>query len=402
MARFCLPPAYPNTMALLSNALIQTAQSDKRERVLWDDRVSGFGVRVKPSGVASFLIQYRNENGRSRRLTLGKFGVLSVSEARDLARRKLGEAAAGDDPARAREQRRDEITINALADRFMREHCARRCKPSTRRAYEWILKKLIRPAIGSRRLSDLHRSDVIRFHQSLAETPYNANRALQLLKSMLARARHWELVEESFDPARGVALFHEKKRERFLSDAELARLMTTIETMKRDGAIMRSAHDALFLLIFTGCRVGEILTLRWEQVDFDRRILSLPRHKTDQKGTKRLPLSPQALAFLAGIPKGEGSPFVCPGRDGGHLVNLQKPWRRVREYADLGALRLHDLRHTFASLALSQGAPLAVIGGLLGHETHQSTARYAHLSDEALIAATMAMGRRIADLRGQD
>lgn len=380
-------------MPKLTKKLIQSTHATDREVVLWDESLPGFGLRAKPSGVKTFIIQYRNKSGRSRRFSIGQSGKLTLDQARKEAVRLLGQITLGKDPAEERRMMLKSETVAQLADLYMKEHCEGRCKPSTIAAHEWLLKSFIRPKLGSRKLLDLRPADVAKLHADLRKTPYNANRALGLLRAMLNRAERWEIIPRGSNPAALIQPYSEKKRERYLSPEELEALLKAIDAKETEGVIDRHTAAAIRLLIFTGCRLGEILTLEWDSVDLENGKLILERHKTDQNGAKIIPLNAPALGVLKALPREKDNPYVIAGRKPGtHLINLQKPWRAVREAAKLDDVRLHDLRHSFASFAVGAGLSLPVIGGLLGHKSVQTTARYAHLAQNPLRQATDMVG----------
>lgn len=377
----------------LTKQAIRELQAEEREIVVWDDALPGFGLRVKPSGVKTYILQYRNRHGSSKRLSLGKVGELTLDQARKEAARLKGSVSLGNDPARVRAEERRGDTVRDLATRYMVEHCEGRCKPSTMAAHQWLLDKFILPRFGARKVKELAAVDIAAFHQHLRETPYNANRCLGLLKAMLNKAEEWGEIPPKSNPASLVKPFRERKRQRFLSREEFRTLFDTLEHCERLGIIGRYQAAAVRLLALTGCRLNEILTLRWDSVDVHNRRLLLERHKTDAKGAKAIPLNGAALALLEKLERSPGNPYVIIGKEpGNHLVNLQKPWRRLREEAGLPELRLHDLRHSFASAAASAGVPLQVIGALLGHSSVQATARYAHLANDPVAQASEAVG----------
>ncbi|WP_419914641.1 tyrosine-type recombinase/integrase [Hoeflea sp.] len=381
-------------MPKLTKPLITALNPTEREVVLWDDSLPGFGVRAKPSGAKTFIVQYRNQSGRSRRLSVGKLGKVTLDQARKQAVKLMGKIATGEDPAEERRRLLRSETVGQLADVYMKEHCAGRCKPRTIEAHNWLLKKFIRPKLGKRKLLDLRPADIARMHADLRSTPYNANRALGLLRAMLNCAERWEMIPHGSNPAAVIKPYPEKKRERYLSAEELTRLLKTLDTAEEDGMIDVYEAAAIRLLIFTGCRLTEITTLEWAGIDFAKSRIVLERHKTDKHGAKIVPLNDSALEVLKALPRLKDNPYVIVGREAGtHLVNLQKPWRRVRKAAGLDDVRLHDLRHSFASFAVGAGIPLAVIGGLLGHRSVQTTARYAHLADDPLKQASNIVGK---------
>jgi len=380
-------------MPRLTKNLVDNACTTDGDLVLWDESPKGFGLRVKASGVKTFIIQYRNRSGRSRRYSFGQAGKVTLDEARKRATRLLGEIAGGKDPAEERRMMLKSETVAQLADLYMKKHCQDRCKPRTLAAHNWLIKKFIKPKLGSRRLLELRTSDVTKLHNDLRKTPYNANRALGLLRAMLNKAERWEIIPRGTNPAALVQPFPEKKRERYLTEEELKRLLKTIDGLEQAEELDRYAAAAFRLLIFTGCRLSEIQTLDWKSIDLAHGCLVLRRHKSDQYGDKIIPLNPPALRVLKALPRKNKNSYVIVGREPkGHLTDLQKPWRKVRAAADLDDVRLHDLRHSFASFAVGAGLSLPVIGALLGHRSIQATARYAHLAQNPLREATDVVG----------
>lgn len=263
-------------------------------------------------------------------------------------------------------------------------------KQRTAEEYQRLIDQFVLPALGKHNVSAVTRADIARLHHSLRVTPYQANRVLAVLSKMLSLAEPWGLRADGSNPCRSVEKYRETKRERMLSADELSRL----------GAALAQWHGspyvaaAVRLLVLTGARLNEILTLRWSPVDFERGEVRLTDSKT---GPRTLHLPAEALTVLAELPRIDGNPFVIVGeRHGRHLVNLQKPWRVLRDTADLPDVRLHDLRHAYASVAASSGLGLPIIGKLLGHSQPATKHRYAHLAADPLKAAAEAIGQKIA------
>jgi integrase len=380
-------------MPKLSKPLISALNPTGQDVLVWDSSLPGFGLRAKASGVKTFVMQYRNRSGRSRRLSLGNLGKVTLDQARKEAVKLMGQVAAGHDPAEERRMRLRSETISQLADVYMREHCAGRCKPRTIEAHTWLLEKLIKPRLGRRKLLELRPADIVKLHVDLQSTPYNANRALGLLRAMLNCAERWEMIPRGSNPAAVIKPYPERKRERFLSAEEFKSLMDALDAAETEDTIDPYEAAAIRLLIFTGCRLSEITTLEWASVNLANARITLERHKTDRYGAKIIPLNAPTLVVLTDLPRVADNPYVIVGQKmGKHLINLQKPWRRLRKAAGLDDLRIHDLRHSFASFAIGAGVPLALIGGLLGHRSVQTTARYAHLANDPLKRATDVVG----------
>ena len=263
---------------------------------------------------------------------------------------------------------------------------------------ERLLRLYVRPALGPRKVRGLTTADVARLHFDLRIKPIQANRTLALLSKMLNLAERWQHRPPHSNPCRGIERYPENKRKRYLTGAELARLGEALAAAERDGAEHPSAVLALRLLALTGCRRSEILTLRWQEVDMARRCLVLADSKT---GAKEVPIGAAALKVLASAQRAEGNPYVCWGaREGGHLVGLQRAWDRLRRAAGIGDVRLHDIRHSFASVGAGAGLGLPVIGALLGHTQAATTQRYAHLQADPLkVAADRISGEIAAALK---
>jgi integrase len=333
-------------------------------------------------------------------VTIGRHGELTPAQARAEAKRLLGEIAAGRDPASDRDKAKPDKTLGSVLDQFLAEHVRPKLKASTALEYERAARLYIRPALGQCPIGAVQRQDIARMHHELASKPYQANRTLALLSKLFNWAEKHGLRPDGSNPCRHVEKFRERRRERFLSQAELGRLGDALRDAEWENSCSPWVAAAIRLLALTGMRRNEVLTLQWEHVDEERGCLVLPDSKT---GRRMVYLNVPAGAVLQAIPRLEGNPFViCGERPGQHLVNLEKPWRRIRKAAQLDDARLHDLRHSFASVAASGGQSLVIIGKMLGHSQPATTARYAHLADDPVRAASHEVGRRIATAMGGD
>jgi integrase len=367
--------------------------ADGRELVLWDSELAGFGVRVQRGGARTFILKYRFGKGREaplRKLTIGRHGPWTADEARTKAKQLLGEVAHGKDPAGTKAAARAAPTVADLAQRFLSEHVELKRKASTAAEYRRLLDKVVLPALGKKRVADVTRQDVARLHHKRRETPVEANRAIAVLSTMLNMAEGWGERPDGSNPCRHTEKYPQRPRERFLSAEEMARLGDVLAGY--DGSPYVTA--AIKLLIFSGARLGEILGLQWQWLDFELGEARLPDSKT---GPKTLHLPPPALAVLAELPRVEGNPHVIVGRFAGAArVDLEKPWRAIRKAAGLADVRLHDLRHSFASVAAAGGMGLPIIGKMLGHTQAQTTQRYAHLASDPVKAAAASVAAKIA------
>jgi integrase len=445
------------------DALRPQTGSAARDFFAWDDELSGFGVRVRPNGRKLYVLQYRDPAGASRRVMIGEHGPLTADEARTAATKLRGAALeARRDPAKvdpatmARRARtlarvaQGAPTVAEIADAFLAE-CAAKLKPSTVAEYRRLLGVSVlrrgprkgteragelRAALGPRKVAEVTFSEVAKLHTGMAARPYMANRALAALSALFRHAEQHGHRPDGSNPCHKVATFRETKRERYLSDAELAALGAALARAEQSGLPVperrrrRRATPAtakhrtkattpdgarplarmnpvgvgvLRFLLLSGWREREALTLKWAQVDFTRGVATLPDSKT---GRSIRVLGESALAVLDGMRpyRRVGSPFVFPGvKLGAHYTDTARAWDGVRHAAGLPDVRLHDLRHTFASVAVSGGMTLPLIGALLGHTDTASTARYAHLADSSRHRAAGAVSSAIAAaLRGQE
>jgi integrase len=382
--------------ANITKRAVDAAKARKTDSYLWDRELHGFGLKVTPAGSKVYLVQYQlgGRKGRTRRITIGRHGEVTPTLARVEAKRLLGEIAGGRDPAVERDKAKASKSLAVVLEQFIAEHVRPKLKAGTAREYERTAKLYIVPRLGRRPVGELTRQDIARLHHELASTPYQANRTLAFLSKFFNWAERHGLRPDGSNPCRHVEKYREGRRERFLSQTELARLGDALREAESDTSATAWAIAAIRLLTFTGARLNEILTLKWEHVSEEHQSLLLPDSKT---GRKAIHLNAPALALLQTIPRLEGNPYViCGKKTGQHLVNLEKPWRRIRKAANLDDVRLHDLRHSFASVAASGGQSLVVIGKMLGHSQPATTARYAHLADDPVKAASDAVGRHIA------
>jgi integrase len=364
-----------------------------RDVVLWDSRIAGFGLRIKPSGAKSYILQYRNAGGRSRRYTIARMGELTPDEARGEAEKLRGGIRGGDDPAGARIARRKATTVKELADRFLKEHVAAHNKPSTRAEVKRRVNTVIVKRFGKWKVGDVTRADIAKLHHSLRETPYEANRILATLSKMFNLAEAWGLRPDGSNPCRHVKRFREAKRERFFSGGELKAIGEALAKAEREGKESTAALLALRLLALTGCRVGEIVSLRWEHVDLSAGLLRLADAKA---GARAVALPAPAQAILAERARETG--YIIEGRKAGKPLSrfdLDNAWRRIRKLAKLKNARLHDFRHTVGTYGGQAGFNAFLVRDLLG-KTLAMTGRYVEKDADPLKRAADAVANRIA------
>jgi len=362
------------------------------KRITIDADVPGFGARVTANGARSFILRYTTRAGRERTFTIGDASVWRTTDARDKARELRREIEDGGDPLGDIEDERAAPTVVDLIERFRSEHLPKK-RPRTASEYGYLLQLHIEPHFGQHtKVADVRFEDVDALHRKITKSgsPYAANRTIALLSKMFALAIKWRMRETN--PVKGIERNREYHRRRYLSGKELVRLTEALAKHPD-----KKAADAIRLLLLTGARRGEVLGMRWEDVEDG--TWSKPPSSTKQKEHHQVPLSAPALQLLSNIRKRQRprAPFVFPG-DGatGHRVELKKNWALITKAASIEGLRIHDLRHSYASQLVSGGASLPLIGALLGHSNPITTSRYAHLFNDPLRKAAEQVGAVIA------
>ena len=370
-------------MRLTDRTVKALAAPARGNKVTYDDAVKGFGIRVTAAGGRAFILNYRRKaDQRERRFTIGSFPDWSTSAARDEAKRLKREVDGGADPVGAQQESRAAATVADLADRFLKEYVPHKVRPSTQRDYNQQIKVDIVPALGRMKVGTVSYSDIDSLHRKISDrAPTHANRVLALLSRMFSLAVHWKL--RSDNPVRGISRNQEHKRDRYLTGAELTRLTAALTKLHDQGAA-----NAVRLLLLTGARRGELLAARWNDIDLATGVWTKPGATTKRKTVHRVPLSAAACQLLAAMKEQADSEWLFPARFTPHRLDLDDAWGVLRKTARIPDARLHDLRHTYASVLASSGLSLPIIGALLGHTTAQTTLRYAHLLDDPLRAAT--------------
>jgi integrase len=356
---------------------------------IWDSETRGFGIRARARD-KSFVLRCRIGKEQVA-LTLGRYeaGVYGVDQARKEAQRQLVLVRSGKDPRDEKKARDAAPTLAEVAERYLIEYSLPRKKPASIRQDKQFLSRLILPALGTRKVLDISKADVAKLHSSFSETPASANRGVAVLSSVMSWAESVGLRPDGSNPCGSVSRFPERPRERSLTPDELARLGEALANSKEDWRTVA----AIRLLLFTGARLNEILGLQWAWIDTERGLARLPDSKT---GPKNVWLPAPALAVLAKLPRFVGSPHVLPGqRPGKPFVGLEKPWQKIRATIGLEDVRLHDLRHCYASVAVSDGASLFIVGKLLGHRNNATTERYSHLAPDPARAVADRNGERL-------
>ncbi len=356
--------------------------------IYWDENLPCFGLRVYPNGRRSYVCAYRVRN-RKRIATLGRVDVLTLEQARKKARSFLGHAANGDDPQATQDAIHASSTIKALSYEYIERH-AKQKKKSWKDDVSSLENHII-PKLGVRLAAAINSDDVAKLHMEIGrEFPYAANRVLDLIRKMFNLARLWRLIPTTMqNPASGVERFPEKKRRRFVTTVEMPRLVQALE-----GEFNEYARHALWLLLLTGLRSNELLRAKWTDIDWDQRTLFVGKTKNGE--SVLAPLSYAAIDRLKKIPHTQNNPYIiCGSTPGNHLVNLQKPWRRIRKAAGIEDVRIHDLRRTVGSWLARSGTSLHLVGAVLNHKDQKTTARYAYFQTEDRTQVLDAHGDKI-------
>lgn len=377
----------------LTKTLVDELQPpEKGQAFVWDSEVPGFAVRATPSGAKAWIVQMRVRGGKERRMTIGFCNKVPLDKARQEARKVLATADLGRDPAQERKEAREvkpdlNPTLSEFATRWLDEVAGRRNRAGTLKNRRLLLKNHILPVLGEKRLADIRRKDIEDMHHRISQSfPVAANRAVSLCSAIFSTAERWGMLTEN--AATKIERNMEEGRERYLTSDEITRLHTGL-----DQSQAQDSADVVRLLLLTGARVGEVLAMQWAHLDLTIGLWVKPAATTKQNRIHRVPLSPAAVTVLAKRQsaqqakqrKGELLPWVFPG-DGanGHMTTIRTFWSAVCRRAGIEGVRVHDVRHTFASLLVSSGESLPVVGALLGHTQAKTTSRYAHLQDEAL------------------
>ncbi|MGY3445636.1 tyrosine-type recombinase/integrase [Bradyrhizobium sp. USDA 4473] len=371
-------------------------------RITYDDGdkcVRGFGVRVTAAGSRSFILNYRTRTGRERRITIGQYPDWKTAAAREEAKALKRRIDRGDDPLADIEADRDAKTVADLTKRFLEEHSERKNRETTTALYTGMINNWILPKLKHLKVAEVTFSDVDGLHATVTKEggPYAANRMLAALSKMFNLAIKWQWRADN--PARGVDRNQEVKRQRYLTGGEITALLTALNEHED-----KQAANIVRMLLLTGARRGEVLNATWDQFDLEAGIWTKPGATTKQKTEHRVPLSAPARQLLSEIlghekakaakTRKELAPWVFPGRvNGGPREGIKGPWSEICEAAGFKSpVRIHDLRHTYASILASSGLSLHIIGQLLGHTQAATTHRYSHLFDDPLRAATERVG----------
>ena len=361
-------------------------------RYIWDDQVIGFGLCLTRAGARSFVVRYRVD-GRERKLTIGAYPDWSVSAAREEAKRVKRAADLGGDPLGMRDERRSAPIMAELVARYLAEHASRKADHAYR-DQQSLMRRLVLPRLGKLRIDEVKHADIDRLHQHISETtPIQANRVAQILRKMFNLAIRWEYRADN--PVSGLVFNPEPPRHRYLTEDEIKRLTAVLADHPN-----RRCANVIRMLLLTGARKGEVMKAIWDQFDLEGGVWTKPSSHTKQRREHRVPLSAAVVALLRDIRAGQPRfcRFVFPGDPPDHaLTEISTFWEGVRRKANILDVRMHDLRHTYASILVSSGLSLPIIGALLGHTQPQTTARYSHLFDHPLREATERVSAVVVD-----
>ncbi|MCL2122489.1 MAG: site-specific integrase [Desulfovibrionaceae bacterium] len=370
----------------LTKRVIESLETTGKRYEVRDSDPVGFVVRVNADGGKAFYYRYRAGKGRaaaSRRLFIGSFPTLSVEQAREIAKRKAVVVALGGDPATDVREAKTAPNMADALETFFEQHVKAKLKASTARNYRYLLESYIKPKLGGMKVEAVMHRHIADLHFGMKEAPYAANRAVAALSKFFAWCEANGYRDKGTNPAHGIEQYKEEKRCKFMDSAELEALGTGLLMLEAKNTINPFVAAAIKVMLFTGARCGEVLTLKWTYINTAMGIANLPDSKT---GAKALHLPPQALAVLESLPR--LNEYCFPGRYGkGHIVNVKGTWRRLLEASGLQGWRIHDLRHAFASAAASSGKSLPIIGKILGHTQASTTSRYTHLSENPVATA---------------
>ena len=382
----------------ISKRSVDALAVERGDAVFWDRDLSGFGVRVYATGRKVYVVQMRRPGGRMRRATVGAHGKLAPEAARREAAAVIDRIRRGEEPFPPAPERKP--TVADMAARYMTAHVEVNCRPGTVEMFRRVVDRYIVPELGHLALSAVERSHVSDLHFKMRDKPCQANQTEGVLAKMFRLAEAWGMTPARRNPCRSVRHYKKNRRERFLTPEEYRKLGRVLDEAWREGGFLPSGIAAIRLLLLTGCRKNEVVTLRWDDID---RTAGEIRFRDSKTGARRIPLTPAVEWVLAGIPRIEDNPWVITGqKPGDHLKNLDQVWTRLRSRAGLRDVRIHDCRHSYASRALAIGEGLPMIGRLLGHRKVTTTARYAHLARDTEKASAVKVGRSIgADILGQ-
>ena len=381
----------------LTDRSIAAIDHEDREAIHWDTEVTGLGLRVQPapSDKMTFVLRYRNRRKQQRFMTLGKKGDINAGKARKMALSHLSKVAEGKDPAKELKDAAAAPTLEQLMNRYLDDHAIPNKKKSSVDADKINIARQIFPNIKpSTKVDEITQQDVDKMKANLKDKPGAFNRSRAVLSKAMELAELWGYRQQNSNPCHFVKQYPPKKLERFLSDEEFAALGEALAEGERTATESPYAIAAFRLLIFLGARRGEILNLEWKDVDLERGFIMLPDSKT---GRKPLFLNAPTIEILGNLKRVKGNPYVIVGQKKGQpIADLKRSWQRIRKAAGITDCRIHDLRHSFASVGVVSKVPLQIVSTLLGHSKVSTTERYSHIDNDPVRAAGDAIANQIA------
>ena len=369
---------------------------DKDELLIWDSELKGFGVRIFPTGRRTYFVQYRNQFRSTRRKKIGVHGIITVDQAREEAKKLLGDVAKGEDPSQDFQKAKLKPSFEDLANEYMEMHAKFNKRPKSFREDEKMLNNILLKRLGGKKVEEITTYDIQQLHHELRETSYMANRVRALLHKMFNLAIEWNWA--TVNPVSAIKKYQEYKRERWLNDQELQSLHDVLDHYHN-----QSVANAVRLLVLTGARKNELLSATWNQFNLENGVWTKPAHSTKQKKMEHLPLSTQVISLLKKMASTATTSYLFPGKIAEKPIqDIKKAWKTITTQAGLSKVRIHDLRHTHASHLVSSGLSLSIVGKLLGHTQASTTQRYAHLADEPLRQAAELFGSKMEKLTSKN
>ncbi|MBX9620917.1 MAG: site-specific integrase [Alphaproteobacteria bacterium] len=382
----------------LTKRVVESAAPNPTKRIeIWDTEVTGFYVRVYPTGKKTYFLQYRNKKRETHKIKIGVHGSITTELARQKAIELSLSVGAGEDPSIKHKVvcKYTGQSMQDLADQYLRLHAGPKKAPKSYKEDVAMLKNIILKRYGYLRVDVISTLDLQKLHSDLQKTPVQANRTMALLSKMFNLAIQWGW--RSNNPAKDIKKYKEHGRDRWLNDEEVQRLLTSLNHYHN-----QNVANAIRLLVLMGSRKTEVLSAKWEQIDLERGTWTKRAPSTKQRKMEYLPISSPVLEILTKMKTHADSPFLFPGRVPGQaLKDPKRAWNTIRNQAGVSDVHIHDLRHTFASHLVSSGVSLSIVGKLLGHTQASTTQRYAHLADAPLREAAELFGSKVKELVSQ-
>jgi len=370
----------------LTKKVIDEAVITGKRYYIWDSEIPGFGLAVQKTGYKSYFLDYRNASGTARRLKLAIVGEITPDEARKKAAALRLQISQGIDPLTTKQLEKQELTFAEVSREYMEKYALVFKKPRSIQNDKSYLKNHILPYFGKMKITEITRKDINHFHYSLSHIKTTGNRCIEVISKIMNLCEEWSYRPENSNPCKGLNKYKEESKEIFLSLDEISRLQAALDKVLEEGE--STYFVALIrLLLLTGARLSEIMTCKWEYVNFERKLIELPDSKT---GKKKIILCDRCIAIIQSLPKQPDNSYliISERKVGSHLTRPKKAWSRLLKVANLKKVRMHDLRHTNASISLQAKVPLEIISKRLGHSSIQTTMRYAHLADDQIRNAT--------------